>query len=49
MTKYNGNYGGETCEIVYDATSNGKDITIYIFILNNDNGFGIYKFDIDKK
>lgn len=48
ITGYNGKYKGQTCALTFNATTNGKTIKIYIFTVDNKNGYGIYDFDITK-
>ena len=48
ITAYNGQYKGKTCKLVFNATTNNKTIEIYIFTVDNKNGYGIYDFSIHK-
>lgn len=47
FTGYTSEFGGSTYEVTYSVTISGKKLDLYVFLLKNDNGNGIYRFTLE--
>lgn len=47
-TTYDSSYEGAACSLMYTLTVQGVTVTLTVTVVRNSEGFGIYRFSIEK-